>query len=182
MRPVDAAEHDLAQLAGDVAVVEAPLADALHDVARLDERRGPRIDEQPRARDQRRRHLALIGTAGADRHDVRAAAQPRRPRSTGVGDDVASTTMSAPRTASSAESPASMRAGTRPLISSTNRSRLCALRRPDAHVPQRAHLGVRLEVAARLHAAADDGERRGVGAARCRADTADTAAVRASVM
>ena len=42
----DAAEHDLAQLAGDVRLAEPPFADALHDVAGFDERGRARIDEQ----------------------------------------------------------------------------------------------------------------------------------------
>ena len=51
---VDAAAHQFAELAGDVAAVNRPSRDRHDDVAGLDQRGGPRIDEHPRARDERR--------------------------------------------------------------------------------------------------------------------------------
>ena len=65
----------------------------MHDVARLDERGRARVDEQPRARDERRIHLALRRPAGADRDHVRARLHPavlehRRRRRRDQDDDV----------------------------------------------------------------------------------------------
>ena len=42
----------------------------------LDERCCARVDEQPRAGDEGRIHLALVRSAGADRDDVRARLDP----------------------------------------------------------------------------------------------------------
>ena len=57
------------------------------------------------------------------------------------------------------------------------------VRTPDGDLAQLVHPRQRLEVAARLHTGADDCQRRSaVLRASRRDDTADTAAVRASVM
>jgi hypothetical protein len=80
--------------------------------------------------------------------------------STGVGDEVTSTMMSASRTAASAEPAAVIAAGTWPLISATNRSRLAVVGSTRVRIGCTA---AGLRVAACLHAGAEDRERRGVG-------------------
>ena len=155
------AEHDLSQLADDVRIVKRP--SLMPSTTSPDSTRAAAREStnSRAARDQLRRHLALIRAAGADRNTCApAATQPSS--KTGVGDDVASTTRSASRTASSPCSWCEGRAACAAAISATKRSRL---RWRWATRPARraaAHLGVRLEVAARLHAAADDRQRGGV--------------------
>ena len=90
-------------------------------------------------------------------------ARRRRPTHlsiTGVGDEVTSTIRSAPRTAASADSAATIGIGhVRAHVVDEPLAALRA-RRPDAHLLQLPHVLQRLEVAARLHAAADDRQRR----------------------
>ena len=97
-----------------------------HDVAGFDQRRRARIHEQPCPRDQ------LADPSHADRAGTRRPrrrARRRRPSassSTGVGDEVTSTIRSAPRTASSADSAATIGAATCPAHVRRRIARGCA--------------------------------------------------------
>ena len=74
MRPAALPATSSPSSADDVAVVDRAFANRQQQVAGFLERAGARVDVHARARDQRGRHFALIGPAGADRADVRARA------------------------------------------------------------------------------------------------------------
>ena len=161
----------------------APFLDRDHEVARFGERAGARVDEHAARRDQRRVHLALIRAARADGADVRAvvhrrARQHRLARRGDERDHVGAVGGVVRRigTASTRS-----RAATAPAPSAS--AAACAgVPPPDADLVERPHAQHRLDVAARLHAGAEDASTRASRRARCFVDAAETAAVRASVM
>ena len=131
LSPGDRARRQLSQLARDVRRIDRAFANRQHQIARFGERARPRVDEHARALDERRVHLALI-RAGR-RRPRRCACRRRSIRccSTGSRAAVASTTRSAPSTASCAVATAEMGAAISRCISSANSRRLACARAPD---------------------------------------------------
>ena len=128
------------------------------EIAGLLARRRARIDEDTRARDQRRRHLALIGTAGANAR--RCARRDRRPHPSMTGVRETWRARRCRRRARHRRPSLTPRTG-RPVasdISAQTPRDAAAFGTPDADLGQRPDVADRLEVAARLHARADDAE------------------------
>src|ERR1039457_4475407 len=96
-----AARDHFTEFGHDVAAREAALAQAQHNIARFLEGGSPRIHHHAGARHQRRIHFPLLGRH-APTETTCAPGATQASSTTGVAEVVASTTTSAPRTASAA--------------------------------------------------------------------------------
>ena len=159
---LDPPEHELADLAANVRCVEQSGRDVHHDVAGFDDGRGLRVDVEAAARDQRRRHLLLSRPAGADAHDMRALRHPRildhrRRRCGDQHDQVGAAHRRLCRFCRDDRHRHPAAHVVHELLAAPR------FRRPDPHLLQLTNELIGLEMTARLHAAADDGERRRLG-------------------
>jgi hypothetical protein len=140
---------------------EEPLLDSHHDVAGLGERRGARVDEQPAALHERRIHLALIGTEGADADHVRAGLDPlalhdRFGRGGREHDEI----RAAHRLLDRVDADHARLRGRFHLVD--ERGLVIDRRAPDADLGQLEHVIQRQQMAPRLRARSDDRHHRGV--------------------